>query len=152
MAATRIEIRGGFCVNRHIDEKLPEALSAAGIDEKNWTLVGKELGQPLARFFYDNFMFVGGALICTVPMIIVAALLRFWPVYLTLVIVWGLYFIALYRQEQITIPHRLDAAVVRLNERVFAAKGLELSYVKGACFGFGAHFVVLPATSDAHVA
>lgn len=148
-SSIRVPIIGGFCKNRCVSQTLPKPLEERGMSEKSWRVVSKELTSPIARYFLDNYIFIGGALICSIPMLILAVVFAFWPVYLILVAVWTIYAAFLLYQERVSIPALLRQKLGELNGRFFAPMSLEMSYVPGACYGYG-HFLLTPvAVADA---
>lgn len=144
MSDFRLQINGGRCVNRYLDQTAPSEFIAAGFDDTNWRTVDEGLGPHLSRFFKDNFIFVLCCSLGCIPMIVFAFLTGYWPLFISIILVWGLYLMALYYQERYTIPRRMIKPIGSLNEQLFNPKGVEIAYVPGHCFGCGAYFRVTP--------
>ena len=143
----RLDLKGGCCLHRHFDRQAPDAFSAAGFDDASWRTVCERLGYHLSRYYQDNFVFVCCATFGSTPIIIVAIIMRVWPILLLIVPLWAIYGTALFIQERFTIPRRLRKPIAELNEQLFNPKALELSYKPGLCFGGGAYFRVTPVKS-----
>ncbi|KAJ1627277.1 hypothetical protein T492DRAFT_1025991 [Pavlovales sp. CCMP2436] len=123
-----IPVRGGRCVNRYVDRTLQSDVAALGVDALQWAQASSALTTPLARLFFDNYIFVAAALFGSAISIAAAVLLRIYGLLVSLPLVWLIFYASVIWQETKSLPKRMHPVIDELNARIFADKGLAISY------------------------